>query len=300
MPRRTHKKSRNGCIECKRRHVKCDEKRPACSNCITSERHCEYAGLEIISSRLRASRSRSRASASASPLTVESAPALPETSNKTSLDNSPVNMLHVELLHHFTTETLQSMSTGEAQLGPVDILKYGLSAPYLMNQFLALSALHLSLLRPAQQKHYLHMASQLQAHALSIYNATRPEINQETCVTTLIFSSMIGLHTLCDSLNYREPNFTSFLDKFTDCLHLHKGVRTVAKSSWKTLRESDLEPIIAAGEQLPDLGTSLNPEFTSLMERIRAAKLGDTPTTTYQEAIKALQSHSDERYLRTL
>ncbi|KAH8431800.1 uncharacterized protein LDX57_009451 [Aspergillus melleus] len=201
-------------------------------------------------------------------------------------------MLHVELLHHFTTETSQLMSTGEAQLTAVDILKYGLSAPYLMNQFLALSALHLSLLCPTQQKHYLHMASQLQAHALSIYNATRPEINQETCVTTLLFSSMIGIHTLCDSLNYPEGSLTSFLDKFTDCLRLHKGVRTVAKSSWTTLRGSDLEPFLAAGEQLSDLGTSLNPEFMSLLERIRAAKLGDTPTATYQEAIEALQSVS--------
>ncbi|KAF2659726.1 hypothetical protein K491DRAFT_590692 [Lophiostoma macrostomum CBS 122681] len=32
MPRLGHKKSRNGCVQCKTRHVKCDEQRP-CSNC---------------------------------------------------------------------------------------------------------------------------------------------------------------------------------------------------------------------------------------------------------------------------
>ncbi|KAF4445880.1 sterol uptake control protein 2 [Fusarium austroafricanum] len=41
-PRRTHRKSRNGCWECKRRHIKCDEKRPACSNCVVSERTCSF------------------------------------------------------------------------------------------------------------------------------------------------------------------------------------------------------------------------------------------------------------------
>ncbi|KAH6970047.1 hypothetical protein HG530_012009 [Fusarium avenaceum] len=40
--RRAHRKSRNGCLECKRRHIKCDEHRPNCSNCVTSERACSF------------------------------------------------------------------------------------------------------------------------------------------------------------------------------------------------------------------------------------------------------------------
>ncbi|KAK7409510.1 hypothetical protein QQX98_008294 [Neonectria punicea] len=56
--RRAHRKSRNGCRECKRRHIKCDmgfnaaspaasasaadAPRPACSNCAVSERTCVY------------------------------------------------------------------------------------------------------------------------------------------------------------------------------------------------------------------------------------------------------------------
>lgn len=201
-------------------------------------------------------------------------------------------MLHIELFHNFATETSKIAGAGDAQLTSVHVLKHGLSAPYVMNQVLALSALHLSLVRPAQQNYYRHSASQLQTHALSLYNTNRPEINQETCVAMLLFSSMLGTHTLCDSINYRESNFTCFLDKFVDCLRLHQGVRVVAKSSWKTLRESDLEPMLAAGEALPQLGATLTPEFKSLLERIRAVKLGDTLTDTYQQAIEALQSVS--------
>ncbi|KAK7415077.1 hypothetical protein QQZ08_012437 [Neonectria magnoliae] len=40
--RRAHRKSRNGCWECKRRHIKCDESRPKCSNCLVSERDCSF------------------------------------------------------------------------------------------------------------------------------------------------------------------------------------------------------------------------------------------------------------------
>ncbi|KAK9464535.1 hypothetical protein V1512DRAFT_268178 [Lipomyces arxii] len=42
MPRRTHMKSRNGCLICKRRKVKCDELRPQCRNCIKHNVVCSY------------------------------------------------------------------------------------------------------------------------------------------------------------------------------------------------------------------------------------------------------------------
>ena len=84
----------------------------------------------------------------------------------------------------------------------------------------------------------------------------------------------------------------SFLDRFVDCLRLHQGVRAVAKSSWTTLRESDLKPLLAVGEALPKLGATLTPVFMSLLNLIRAAKVGDMLTNTYQKAIEALQSVS--------
>ncbi|TQN64926.1 Lysine biosynthesis regulatory protein LYS14 [Colletotrichum shisoi] len=53
--RRAHKKSRNGCKECKRRHVKCDETRPTCVNCATAERHWSYLDSLPASARSTAS-----------------------------------------------------------------------------------------------------------------------------------------------------------------------------------------------------------------------------------------------------
>ncbi|KAK3716131.1 transcription factor [Vermiconidia calcicola] len=37
-----HKKSRLGCITCKKRRIKCDEKRPTCGRCNASELQCTY------------------------------------------------------------------------------------------------------------------------------------------------------------------------------------------------------------------------------------------------------------------
>jgi hypothetical protein len=46
MLRRRHKKSRNGCRECKQRHIKCDEKRPVCSHCSITGRDCHWVGRD--------------------------------------------------------------------------------------------------------------------------------------------------------------------------------------------------------------------------------------------------------------
>lgn len=40
-PRTSTEKVRTGCITCKRRHVKCDEAKPQCNNCLKSRGHCE-------------------------------------------------------------------------------------------------------------------------------------------------------------------------------------------------------------------------------------------------------------------
>ncbi|TLD17760.1 uncharacterized protein PgNI_01383 [Pyricularia grisea] len=45
MKRKAHSKSRNGCRNCKKRHVKCDEQGPPCLNCVVRETQgtCAYA-----------------------------------------------------------------------------------------------------------------------------------------------------------------------------------------------------------------------------------------------------------------
>ncbi|CEJ88298.1 hypothetical protein VHEMI04677 [[Torrubiella] hemipterigena] len=38
-----HQKSRNGCLRCKARRVKCDEAKPRCARCLKTKTHCEYS-----------------------------------------------------------------------------------------------------------------------------------------------------------------------------------------------------------------------------------------------------------------
>ncbi|KAL3490509.1 hypothetical protein BJX62DRAFT_238145 [Aspergillus germanicus] len=45
-PRRTHTKSRAGCLTCKKRRVKCDETRPSCRNCIRTGWSCSWPDIQ--------------------------------------------------------------------------------------------------------------------------------------------------------------------------------------------------------------------------------------------------------------
>ncbi|KAK9319287.1 hypothetical protein V1517DRAFT_333082 [Lipomyces orientalis] len=49
MPRRSHLKSRNGCLICKKRKIKCDEMRPQCRNCVKHNVICSYASHAMAS-----------------------------------------------------------------------------------------------------------------------------------------------------------------------------------------------------------------------------------------------------------
>ncbi|KAF2166973.1 hypothetical protein M409DRAFT_66473 [Zasmidium cellare ATCC 36951] len=53
LARKTHRKSRLGCLECKRRRVKCDETHPACNNCTRRSTPCNYPVSNATSPRER-------------------------------------------------------------------------------------------------------------------------------------------------------------------------------------------------------------------------------------------------------
>ncbi|PYH45454.1 uncharacterized protein BP01DRAFT_318620 [Aspergillus saccharolyticus JOP 1030-1] len=294
MPRRTHRKSRNGCLECKRRHIKCDEKHPLCGNCRSSERACEYAD------RFRSSTTRSRRSNASTPSNPGPSPNAEPSSQRysveatasetTSSEYQSVNMVHAELIYHLATETLPSLGDLAApwRLTP-EIMRVGMLTPYLLNELLSLSALHCSIVRPAERERYRRHAAQLQTHALEIFGQEQRGITPETCVPMFLFSSILGLHMLCDTIVYRaETSFDGFLDQFVHYLKLHRGVRAITAESWDALRGSILQPMLQHGQDMFQCGADLSSECRELMDLIEAARLGEQTTSVYRGAVRAL------------
>ncbi|CCX05264.1 Similar to Sterol uptake control protein 2; acc. no. Q12151 [Pyronema omphalodes CBS 100304] len=70
-PRRSHKKSRDGCLKCKKRRIKCDEVHPRCGNCIKHAIECDFSlppeERAVLSLRHKLRQSPDRSGASSSP-----------------------------------------------------------------------------------------------------------------------------------------------------------------------------------------------------------------------------------------
>ncbi|KAK4097269.1 hypothetical protein N658DRAFT_434380 [Parathielavia hyrcaniae] len=153
--RRTHKKSRTGCSKCKARKIKCDERHPACLNCISHGVECPFLkGDTAVKPPTRASKTKPQSAASpatTAPSTARPSPAatLPE--------SEALPLLELELLHNYTTKTYSTL-TADPSLWDFwrdDVVQQGLACDYVMRAVLAVSALHLAYHRPDRRDFYI-------------------------------------------------------------------------------------------------------------------------------------------------
>jgi hypothetical protein len=199
----------------------------------------------------------------------------------------------MELFYHLYTETFPELDRKKYADHFLSIMPQLLKAPYVVNELLAFSALHLSTKHPERQEYYRTHAAQLQTHALAIFKETDLEVNQETCVPLFFFSAILGLHTLCDVLVYRDNDFEHFVDKFVHCFRLHRGVRAICAKAWGMLHQSVLKPLIMDGASLYQFDGRLGPGCEKLLHLVQAAKLGATLTDIYKQAIEHLQTSTN-------
>ncbi|KNB09221.1 hypothetical protein FOXG_09845 [Fusarium oxysporum f. sp. lycopersici 4287] len=140
--RRTHRKSKAGCVTCKRRHVKCDEGRPRCAKCALGNRSCSYASTPQQAGLGPNAAVAAVASTSAS----NNSPAL--TSSSTDLLTAAAavgteptvryDAVHMTLLHHAILNMGQYLGVS-GDMSPVldTALESAHTAPYCLDQLLA-------------------------------------------------------------------------------------------------------------------------------------------------------------------
>ncbi|KAL2867540.1 Zn(II)2Cys6 transcription factor domain-containing protein [Aspergillus lucknowensis] len=228
MLRRSHKKSRAGCLPCKQRHVKCDERRPICLLCTMSNRDCSYASE---------AKTPPQASAPSSP------------SSQPEAIDEEINLKHMELILHMTTNGEMFNLGDSIEPNPPGIgftLKKGLESPYLLYECLAFSARHLAYLHPERSVALLHQAVTLQTRAVALFNADRLHVDRSNCVAILLFSVVLGHHLLADTLGKRTPDgLDAFLVHYVQCAETLRGVRIVLMAARPLLMETELEPVLS-------------------------------------------------------
>ncbi|KAF9883983.1 hypothetical protein FE257_002424 [Aspergillus nanangensis] len=180
MPsRRSHTKSRKGCRQCKRRHVKCDEELPKCGLCKKRKLECTYPPPSSEADSQHASPPRDASEAVSA-------------SNKLPL---PTRMLEMRLFHLYLTETYITVCQGPLDANHFQCIvpRMATSHPYLLDALLALSSLHQASMEPDDNRMWLETALKYQSRACSALGQVLADFTLDNCGPAFICSIFIML-----------------------------------------------------------------------------------------------------------
>ena len=333
--RRSHRKSRNGCSECKRRHIRCDEGRPTCTNCAIAERQCSFPGpppppasssastpvssqpqryspgarsASVSSGRsgsrgpgegvVDASTPRSAPLPPAPQLPAQHPPPILPSFNESFAGTPPsgastFSPQHLMLLHH-AERGMEGAMMGHGQTSYIIevAVMHAIDCPYLIDQVLAFSAMHLAFERPEATATFRHQATELQTRAVAYFSRETEVLKAnelENPVQRFLFAAILSLHVLAETLAYHRADFHYFIDRFIECIHLHRGVRAVIKPTWETLLRSELEPILRLSRIDKPNGTQHGTECAPLLPLLETSDLNAPSLEACREAASWLQ-----------
>lgn len=153
-PRLNHRKSRNGCVLCKERKIKCGEEKPECFACKRHGVACTYSAT--IPPRSRPTKSiKSPSSINAYPTTIPIQKTTPDADNVPydqtllHISHDQTRQIELFLLHRFTSivsNTFPSSQHQEMQyVWSRDAVQLSFEHSFLQNTILAISALYAAL-----------------------------------------------------------------------------------------------------------------------------------------------------------
>ncbi|KAL9102494.1 MAG: hypothetical protein Q9163_002359 [Psora crenata] len=220
-----------------------EESRPQCSNCLKHEIECDFlTNQPDPKASPKAKRQRTQSYDIKSVLrgsVGQVSPAPRDNPNGSGSRLQPLQMDDLELLHHFTTETCYTLSdrAESHELWRVTVPQLAFHHDFLMRGILAISALHLSHLRPAMHEHFTHIGAQQQDAALRSFRPIMVGMDSTNCDASFAMSSLIVVYgfespKLSDSLGM----FSSHGEHSDEWLPLIRGVNSILQSLWPSVK----------------------------------------------------------------
>ncbi|TGO67853.1 hypothetical protein BOTNAR_0034g00120 [Botryotinia narcissicola] len=149
--RRAHTKSSNGCTQCKRRRVKCDETRPSCAICARRGESCSYL-------------SQPSNQAQGSLLAGFSAQTSPTTSE---FEDDNNRALELRLMHQYSTSTsvILSKDSRDIMFYCDVMVNHAISNTFLLHAILTSAAIHMSTIETEKSQYWVATALQYHSRA---------------------------------------------------------------------------------------------------------------------------------------
>ncbi|KAF7177981.1 hypothetical protein CNMCM7691_006621 [Aspergillus felis] len=305
-PRRTHQKSRLGCKTCKKRRVKCDEKKPTCTNCRQHAVICEYATESAAPSRpprrpyrFRPSRYEIQIDPSSTTDTSKQSPS-PGPTPTPPLES--ISLADLQLFHHYVTSTASTVTEGEDRkhLWDIYVPQWGFAFPSILHLILALSALHLAHQQPAMRGQYLKQADDHFTFGVRSVTTVLSSLNADNC--QYIYISAVLICLIYFGHGPRAGEFLVFSETGqAEWLVLMRGVKSIVESRRAEVFSGVLAPDALEAEAQVD--SELAEELERHKEQIRVvqvlmrAETGDPAIKEmYDSALYSLQDIFDEVY----
>lgn len=295
--RRRHRKSRNGCLVCKKRRVKCDEGRPRCQNCSYADRPCSYGPERSFASRSAAVSPASPASATGSVTATRSTGLTDEpgggegdsTARRSFCVKGTFTIIHMNLFHHAHSHMAEFLGV-RGDIRPFLDLAISSShtEPYVLDQLLAVSSLHLATWEPHAAAAYSHEATELQTRALSAFNELRDGVTDTNYLAAFVFATLLGVHSLRNTLARSYPNLGEFVLAFINYARLHRGVRAVTDKYWHKILQSHLQPLLYLSDYSRDAERKPTGAETDSL-RVFLESLPGHPSPSIQPCLSALE-----------
>ncbi|KAJ5155451.1 C6 transcription factor [Penicillium capsulatum] len=297
-PRRSHKKSRNGCDQCKERRVKCDETRPKCDKCTYRLLDCTYLKIPPAPS-----------PPPDGAVTNASSKSTPSEDHAESHDNNEHPSSHLddvchkysikdmELMHKFSTETYKSLCGDESDMHDWQILipQQAYTHEFLLQGMLALASLHVSATTTDSHRAMSFLDTALHYNHMSFgpFRHTLDHITPQNC--DAVYASSAIMAVLGIAMPYLDSKYRggqcSMVDTMITAFDLLQGSHSI---SWITAPW--LQATIFSKYGFWEMKTTeLDHDTTSAIERLLylnslTGKPGEQGHDTTREAIEFLKS----------
>ncbi|KAK2608914.1 hypothetical protein QQS21_002490 [Conoideocrella luteorostrata] len=201
---------------------------------------------------------------------------------------------HMILLHH--ARAVPNFTARNRNI--VDIaIQHVIASPYLLDEVLAYTAFHMSLMYPGSAEYLCHVATELQTRGLTSFRRITelvPHNDKPSAVPRFLFASLLGYHVFLDALTYcRRNDLHLFIERFVEGLNVNRGIMSVIPPAKDFLSDSEMQPflqvVIDAGRHITTPGTECDP----LNRLIDKSDLGEASVEACRKAIETLQLSFD-------
>ncbi|RGP70241.1 c6 zinc finger [Fusarium sporotrichioides] len=301
-PRRHHRKSRNGCSNCKSRRVKCDEQKPQCSNCLRREIRCSFlppdSHTASPSPHGNFGSSSSTPAYYPTPVTQTPSTSVPEVP-QTFYQEPASEGLDIEdfsLLHHYTVFTSHTLAVvpGLDTFMRINLPRIAFSNSFLLHGTLAIAALHLSRFKknPTDANSYMVKALHHYGTALQTATSLMTNINPQNGPALYLFSTLCFSFTL--GLGPKPGDFLLFGQQgIAQWLGQLQGMRSLLETKPELFQDDTLAPLFQLSVRSFAQSVPRTDHFPQLREHIQQVASGDPELVHYSKALDQLSQRFD-------